>query len=64
MDDFQLFLYNLSQYKTHVWKVFKAFLKAGLYTKLSKCLISVRCILFLGFILKDKRVKMKKNVYL
>ena len=61
LDDVLVFLRNPSQHEKHVREVLKALLKAGLYAKLSKCLFSVTCILFLGFILTDKGVEMEED---
>ena len=61
LDDVLVFLRNLSQHEKHVEKVLKALLKAGLYAKLRKCLFSVTCITFLGFILKDKSFEIEED---
>ncbi len=61
LDDVFVFSRNLFQHKKHVREVLKTFLKAGLYAKLSKCLFSVICIPFLGFILTDKGVEMEED---
>ncbi len=61
LDDVLVFLCNPFQYGKHVWKVLKAFFKAGLYAKLSKCLFSIIRILFLGFILTDKGVRIEED---
>ncbi len=58
LDDVLVFSRNLSKHKKHVREVLKALLKAGLYAKLNKCLFSVTCIFFLGFILTDEGVEM------
>ncbi len=61
LDIVLLFLRDLSQHEKHVWKVLKALLKARLYAKLSKCLFSVICISFLGFILTDKSDEIEED---
>ncbi len=61
LDDVFVFSLDPSQYEKHVWEVLKAFLEAGLYAKLSKCLFSVIYILFLEFILIDKGIEMKED---
>ncbi len=60
LDDILVFLRNSFQHEKHVRKVLKAFLKAGLYAKLSKCLFSITRIPFLDFILTDKSVEMEE----
>ncbi len=62
LDDVFVFSRNLSQHEKQIREVVKAFLKAGLYAKLSKCLFSVSRILFLGFILTDKGVEIEKDL--
>ncbi len=59
LDDVLVFSRNPSQHEKHVREVLKAFFKAGLYAKLSKCLFTVIRISFLGFILTDKSVEME-----
>ena len=59
LDDVLVFSRNPSQHEKHVREVLKAFFKAGLYAKLSKCLFTVTRISFLGFILTDKSVEME-----
>ncbi len=54
LNNILVFSRNLSQHENHVREVLKALFKAGLYVKLSKCLFSVTCILFLRFILTDR----------
>ena len=61
LDDVFVISRNPSQHEKHVRKVLKALLKAGLCAKLSKCLFSFTRILFLGFNLKDKGVKMEED---
>ncbi len=61
LDDTLVFLRNPFPHGNHVREVPKALLKAGLYAKLSKCLFSVTCILFLGFILTDKGVEIEED---
>ncbi len=61
LDDVFVFSRNSSQHEKHVREVLKALLKAGLYAKLSKCLFSVTCIPFFGFILTDKGVEMEED---
>ncbi len=61
LDDVLVFLRNPSQHEKHVREVLKAFFKAGLYAKLSKCLFSVTRTPFLGFILTDKSVEMEED---
>ncbi len=61
LDDVLAFSRNLSQHEKHVREVLKAPFKAGLYTKLSKCIFSVTHIPFLGFILIDKGVEMEED---
>ncbi len=61
LNDVLVFSRDLFQNEKHIWKVLKALLKAGLYAKLSKCLFSVTRILFLGFILTDKGVKIEED---
>ncbi len=61
LDDIFVFSRNFPQHEKYVREVLKAFLKAGLFAKLSKCLFSVTCIVFLGFILKDKSVEIKED---
>ncbi len=61
MHDVLVFMRNFFQNERYVREVLKALLKAGLYTKLSKCLFSVICIYFLSFILTDKGVEIEKD---
>ncbi len=61
LDNVLVFSRNPYQHEKHVREVLKAFLKAGLYAKLSKYLFSVTRIPFLGFILTDKRVEMEED---
>ncbi len=61
LDDVLIFSRNSSQNKKHVRQVLKAFLKGGLYSKLSKYLFNITRIFFLGFILTDEGVEMEKD---
>ncbi len=61
LDDVLMFSGNPSQHEKYVREVMKVLLKAGLYTKLSKCLFSVTRILFLWFFLTDKGVEMEED---
>ncbi len=61
LDDVFVFSGNPPQHEKNVQEVLKAFFKAGLYAKLSRCLFSVIRIPFLGFILTDQGVEMEKD---
>lgn len=61
LDEIFVFLRNPSLHEKHVWEVFKALFKAGLYIKQSKCLFSITRISFLGFILTNKGIKMEDD---
>lgn len=61
LDCILVFSRDPSQHEKHVRKVLKALLKAWLYATFSKCLFSVTCLPFLGFILTDKGVEMEED---
>lgn len=61
LDEIFVFLRNLSLHEKHVWEVFKALFKAGLYIKQSKWLFSITRISFLGFILTNKGIEMEDD---
>ncbi len=61
LNDVFVFLRNLFQHEQHVREVLKGLLKAGLFAKLSKPLLSVTRFPFLGFILRDKGVEMEED---
>ena len=50
-----------SQHTQHVRTVLKALLVVKLFTKLLKCLFSVKCVSFLRYIITDTEVKMKAD---
>ncbi len=61
LNEVLVFSRNFSQHEKHFQELLKALFKAGLYAKLSKCFFSVTCIIFLGFILTDKGVKIEED---
>jgi len=52
---------NEANHEQHVHTVLKVFLKTEMFMKLVKCQFSVRKIFFVGFVITDKDVKMKKK---
>ena len=50
-----------SKHKQHMQTVLQALLTAELFTKLFKCLFSVKWVLYLGFIITDMRIEMAEN---
>ena len=50
-----------SQYKQYVRTVLKALLVVELFMKLLKCLFSVKCVLFLKYVITDTEVEMKTD---
>ena len=59
LDDILIYSMEESQHKQHVQIVLKALLVAELFTKLLKCLFSVKHVLFLRYIITDTGVEMK-----
>ena len=50
-----------SQHKQYIRTVLKALLVAELFMKLLKCLFSVKCVLFLKYVITDTGVEMKAD---
>ena len=61
LNDILIYSMKKSQYKQHIRTVLKGLLVAELFTKLLKCLFSVKCVLFLRYVITDIRVEMKAD---
>ena len=59
LDDILIYSIEESQYKQHVRIVLKALLVVELFTKLLKCLFSVKHVPFLRYVITDTGVEMK-----
>ncbi|SLM41164.1 gag polymerase env [Lasallia pustulata] len=61
LDDILIYSREESQHEQHVRIVLEALLIAGLFAKLSKCLFSVKRVLFMGYIITDTGVEMEMD---
>ena len=59
LDDILIYSMKESQHEQHVRIVLKALLVVELFTKLLKCLFSVKCVLFLRYVITDTGVEME-----
>ena len=59
LDNILIYLIKESQHEQYVQIVLKALLVAELFTKLLKCLFSVKCVPFLRYIITDMGVEME-----
>ena len=61
LNDILIYSMKESQYKQYVQIVLKALLVVELFTKLLKCLFSVKCVPFLRYVITDTGVKMETD---
>ena len=61
LNDILIYSTEESQHKQYVQIVLKALLVAELFTKLFKCLFSVKCVPFLRYVITDTGVEMKAD---
>lgn len=61
LNDILVYFKNEASHQQHVCTVLKALLETELYMKLAKCQFSVRKVLFVGFVITDKDIEMKKE---
>ena len=59
LDNILIYSIEESQHKQHVRIVLKALLVAELFTKLLKCLFSVKCVPFLRYVITDTQVEIE-----
>ena len=61
LDNILIYSMKKSQHKQYVRTVLKALLVVELFTKLLKCLFSVKYILFLRYVITDTGIEMKTD---